>query len=184
MAYESSVQPNLLLAKKLNTFAWIITVVVTALVVGMRYIKLDLPEGVDFSFLPGFHSSINALTAVVLIYAFIQIKKKQVERHRNAIMIAVVLSVLFLLSYVLYHITNDPVLFGGEGTIRYIYFFLLITHVILAAVIFPFILFTLIRAYTGQIAKHRKMARWVFPIWLYVAITGPICYLMLMPYYN
>jgi putative membrane protein len=92
-------------------------------------------------------------------------------------------SALFLLSYVLYHFTTPETRFGGEGVIRYIYFFILITHIILAALTLPFILLTFNRAYTDQFDRHRKMARWVFPLWLYVAVTGPICYLMLKPYY-
>ena len=100
-----------------------------------------------------------------------------------AIYAAFGLSVAFLLCYVVYHFTTPATLYGGEGAIRTVYFFLLITHVVLAAGSFPFILFTFIRAYTNQIDQHKKMARWVFPIWLYVAVTGPICYFMLLPYY-
>ena len=174
-------QPNLVLAKKLNIAAWIASVVVLLLVGGMRQIKLDVP--VDFSFLPPFHATLNALAAVALIAALYFIKNKNIQAHRKSIYVAMGLSILFLLSYVTYHITTPETKFGGEGTIRYIYFFLLITHVILAAVILPFILFTFIRAYTGQIDRHRAMARWVYPLWLYVAISGPVCYLMLRPYY-
>lgn len=172
--------PNLRLARKLNIAAGVISAVVLAVVVFMR--EISLPLG-DFSFLPPFHSTVNALTAVVLIYSVIQIKRGNVKAHRNANMLALALSVVFLLSYVLYHITTESVRYGGEGALRYIYFFLLISHIVLSAIILPFILFTFIRAYTNQIEKHKKMARWVFPLWLYVAITGPICYLMLMPYY-
>lgn len=172
---------NISLANRLNRAAYIISTLVLLLVVFMRYIHLD--TGIDFSFLPPFHATLNGITAIVLVIAYYYIRKGRVEAHKKAIYTAIVLSVLFLLSYVLYHITTPPALYGGEGAARYVYFFLLITHVILAAVIFPFILFTFIRAYTGQFEKHKKMARWVFPIWLYVAITGPVCYLMLMPYY-
>jgi len=174
-------QPNLPLAKKLNTAAWIVSAVVLLLVGGMRRIKIDV--GIDFSFLPPFHATLNALAAVALMAALYFVKNKNIEAHQKSIYAAMVLSILFLLSYVTYHITTPETRFGGEGTIRYIYFALLITHVILAAGILPFILFTFIRAYTGQIEKHRKMAKWVFPLWLYVAISGPICYLMLRPYY-
>lgn len=172
---------NLALAKKLNIWAWIITVVVLLLVGGMRQIKIDF--GIDFSFLPAVYSTLNAVTAVLLIIAFLQIKKKNVEQHQKLMTAALFTSVLFLLGYVLYHITTPETKFGGEGMIRTVYFFLLITHIILAAVILPFILFTFIRGYTGQVARHRKMAKWVFPLWLYVAITGPVLYLMLRPYY-
>ena len=174
---------DLRLAKKLKIWAWIITVAVLALVFLMRYVKIPLPEGVSFSFLPPFHAALNAITAVVLIIAFRFIKQKKVEQHKKAIYVAIACSVGFLLSYVLYHFTTEATLYGGEGIMRTIYFILLITHVVLAAAIFPFILFTFIRAYTNQFDEHKKMARWVFPIWLYVAISGPICYLMLLPYY-
>lgn len=177
-----STAANLALAKKLNRIAWIVSAVLVLFIGAMRRIKID--TDIDFSFLPPFHASVNALTAVVLLIAFYYIKQKNITAHRNAIYLAFALSVVFLLSYVLYHITSEPTLYGGEGTMRYIYFFLLITHVVLAAVILPFTLFTFIRAYTGQIERHRKMAKWVYPLWLYVAVTGPICYLMLMPYYN
>lgn len=172
---------NIRLEKRLNRLAYLVSAVVLLLVMMMRKIKLDV--GIDFSFLPPVHASLNALAAVILVVAYVFIRKKNVQAHRRAIYAAMVCSALFLLSYVLYHFTTPETRFGGEGVIRYIYFFILITHVILAAVILPFILLTFNRAYTAQYERHRKMARWVFPLWLYVAITGPICYLMLKPYY-
>jgi len=176
-------EADLKLAKTLRIWTWVITVAVLFLVGLMRQVKIPLPEGVSFSFLPPIHASLNALTAVVLIFAFRFIKQKKVEQHRKSIYLAFALSVGFLLSYVLYHFTTPETLYGGEGFMRTLYFILLISHIVLAAGIFPFILFTFIRAYTNQIDQHKKMARWVFPFWLYVAITGPICYLMLLPYY-
>jgi putative membrane protein len=173
--------PNIALEKKLNKWAYVVSAAVLLLVGLMRQYKFDL--GVDFSFLPPFHASLNAVTAVILLIAFWHIKNGRVEQHRKAIYLAMATSALFLLSYVLYHFTTPETKYGGEGTMRMIYFFLLITHVILAAVILPFVLFTFTRAYTNQFERHKKMARWVFPLWLYVAITGPICYLMLKPYY-
>ncbi|MCL4157717.1 UNVERIFIED_CONTAM: hypothetical protein GTU68_034633 [Idotea baltica] len=104
--------------------------------------------------------------------------------HRKLMTTAMLLSALFLLSYVVYHFTTPETKFCGEGAIRMVYFFFLITHIILAAAILPFILFTYIRAYTNQFEKHVKLARWVFPLWLYVAVTGPILFLMLSPCYN
>lgn len=172
---------NLRLEKRLNLLAYVVSAVVLILVMMMRRIKVDV--GIDFSFLPPVHASLNALAAVILVFAYMFIRKKNVQAHRRAIYAAMVCSALFLLSYVLYHFTTPETRFGGEGTIRYVYFFILITHVVLAAVILPFILLTFNRAYTAQYERHRKMARWVFPLWLYVAITGPICYLMLRPYY-
>lgn len=176
-------EQNIQLAKRMNTGAWIITIAVLLLVGLMRRVKISLPAGWDFSFLPPFHATLNALTAVVLLTAFYYIKQKNVMMHRRMIYIAMGLSVLFLLSYVAYHFTTPETKFGGVGVIRYVYYTLLISHITLAGLTLPFILFTFIRAYTNQIERHRKMARWVFPLWLYVAVTGPICYLMLLPYY-
>ncbi len=175
-------QPNVALEKKLNVVALIVSAVVLALVVLMRSVKIDV--GIDFSFLPPFHAMLNALTAITLLFALYFIKSKNVKSHRKSIYVAMSLSVLFLLSYVVYHFTTPDTKFGGVGTIRTVYFVLLITHITLAALTLPFILLTFIRAYTNQFERHKKMARWLFPFWLYVALTGPICYLMLMPYYK
>ncbi|MCB0676639.1 MAG: DUF420 domain-containing protein [Saprospiraceae bacterium] len=183
--------------KKLNTAAWIVSALVLFLVALMRELKIPLPEGVDFGFLPPFHATVNAITALVLLAALYFIKQKNIERHRQMIFLALGLSVVFLLSYVTYHITTPETLYGdadGNGVLspeelaavggtRTLYLVVLLTHIALAAVGFPFILFTFVRGYTMQVEKHRRMARWVYPVWLYVAITGPVCYLMLMPYY-
>lgn len=179
MAMQNS--PNIALAKKLNIAAYIITAIVLFLVSIMHKVHID--PVMDFTFLPAVYSTFNALTAIVLIYAFIQIKKKNVEKHRKAIYVAMVFSAIFLLGYVVYHIHYPDTKFCGVGAIRYVYFPMLILHIILAALIFPFILFTFIRAYTGQYDRHRKMARWVFPLWLFVAVSGPILYLMIRPCY-
>ncbi|MGB6219773.1 DUF420 domain-containing protein [Haloferula sp.] len=174
---------NEVLYRKLRVVAWVLTVVVLGLVAVMQKVRIPLPEGWDTSMLPPFHAGVNAAGAVVLILALVFIKQGKVAAHRAAMLTAMGLSVLFLLSYVAYHMTNDPTRYTGEGPMRTVYFFLLITHIISAAVSFPFILFTLVAALTNRFAAHRRMARWVFPLWLYVAITGPVCYLMLRPYY-
>lgn len=186
---------NIALEKKLNITAYVVSVVVLLLVGLMRRIKIDL--GIDFSFLPPVHSTLNAMTAVALVVALYFIKNKQVENHRRAIYAAMAFSALFLLSYVLYHFTSPEIKYGDlnhdgllspeelaavAGT-RTLYLIVLLTHIVLAAVILPFILLTFNRAYTNQFDRHKRMARWVYPLWLYVAITGPVCYLMLKPYY-
>ena len=169
--------------KRLNKVAWTITAVILITVSSMRRVKIE--TDFDFSFLPVVHSSLNILTALVLILAFYYIRvKKDMYRHRNTIYVALVLSALFLLSYVLYHFTNDEVVFCKQGAIRYIYFFFLISHIVLAVIVLPLVLFTFNRAFTGQYSRHRKMARWVFPIWLYVAISGPVCFILLWPCYK
>ncbi len=183
-ASQQSNEPNLDLAKRLNVVAWILTVAVLSLVAAMRKIEIRLPDGIDMSFLPAVHASLNSLVAIFLVIGLIMIKQKNVTAHKRAISAAMICSILFLLCYVSYHFTTPETKFGGTGTIRTIYLLLLVSHIILAAVSFPFILFTWIYGFTNQVQKHRKMAKYVFPVWLYVAITGPICYLMLRPYYG
>jgi putative membrane protein len=183
------------LERKMNRVAWALSAVVLLLVGLMR--KVRIPTSINFGFLPPFHATLNALTAVTLVAALVFIKQKQIARHRAAIYASIGLSVLFLLSYVVYHFTSAEVLYGDldhsgildaaeraavSGT-RPFYLVLLISHITLAGLILPFILFTFNRAFTGQYARHKAMARWVFPVWLYVAVTGPLCYLMLRPFY-
>ncbi len=174
---------NVQLAKKLNWLAVVITVVVLALVGMMRRPEFKIQTDIDFGFLPPFHATLNTLVAIALLFAFYFIKNKNVEAHRRSIYVAMGLSALFLLSYVVYHFTTEETRYCFEGFSRKVYFFFLITHVVLAGAMLPFILLTFIRAYTGQFEKHRKMAKWVFPLWFYVAVTGPVCYLMLRPCY-
>jgi len=185
------------LAEKLRIGAWILTAAILVLVGLMRRIKIPLPESVDLSFLPPFHAAVNALAAVVLVIAFIAVIKGRIVLHRRMIMTAMFLSVLFLLSYVAYHFTSNEVKFGDAnldgivdqaelskvGGMRTVYLILLASHIILAAVSLPFILFTFIAGWTNRFSAHKRLAKWVFPIWLYVAVTGPVCYLMLRPYY-
>ncbi|MEP7126805.1 MAG: DUF420 domain-containing protein [Byssovorax sp.] len=183
------------LERKMNRIAWVLSAVVLLLVGLMRAVRI--PSPIDFSFLPPIHATLNALTAVTLVAALVFIKKKQIARHRAAIYASIGLSILFLLSYVVYHFTSVEVRYGdvdhngivdaaeraAVGGMRPVYLVLLISHITLAGVILPFILFTFNRAFTGQYARHKAMARWVFPVWLYVAVTGPLCYLMLRPFY-
>ncbi len=185
------------LAKKLGIAAWVLTAAILGLVGLMRQVKIALPEGVSLSFLPPFHAAVNAAAAVVLVIALIAVLKGRIALHRRMILTAMVLSVLFLLSYVAYHFTSNEVKFGdlnldgvvdpaeraSVGGMRTVYLLLLASHIILAAVSLPFILFTFIAGWTNRFAAHKRLARWVFPLWLYVAVTGPVCYLMLRPYY-
>lgn len=177
-------EPNLALAKKLNLAVYAVSFVVLLLVGMMRRIKFELPEGYDLSFLPGVHALLNTSVAILLVLALIAIKRKSIAGHRNCINLAMLCSAAFLLCYVTYHFTTEETKFGGEGMVWYVYIGLLASHIILAAVSFPFILYTWVLGYTRQFARHRKFAKLVFPVWLYVAITGPICYLMLRPYYE
>lgn len=174
--------PNDALAKKLTTMSLVVSAVVLILVGLMRRVKIDV--GIDFSFIPPLSAIFNTLVALCLIMALYFVKSKQIERHKKAIFGAMTFSALFLIGYVLYHFTTVETTYCKEGFIKTVYYFLLISHIILAGISLPFILLTFTRGFTYQVEKHKKMARWVFPIWLYVAITGPLCYLMLQPCYQ
>lgn len=139
--------------------------------------------GLDVGTFPFFHAIINASTTVLLLTGFVLIKRRNKKAHKMVMITAFALSCVFLLSYVLSKISNDPIPYGGQGTLRYIYFFILITHIVLSAIIVPLVLFTMWRGLTKQFDKHRKVARWTFPIWLYVSITGVLVYLFMLPYY-
>ncbi len=168
------------LAKKLIPISYVVSVVVIGLIAIMGVFKIETE--VDFSGLPLFHSIMNSCTFVLLLIALYFIKKGNVEAHKNTMILAMVASAIFLVSYVLYHITEPPTRYGGQGPLRTIYFIILNTHILLAGVVFPFILISFIRGISYQIEKHKKLVRWVFPVWLYVTLTGPILYLMLSPY--
>jgi putative membrane protein len=171
--------------KKLRVAAWISTALVLILVGLMRRpeMHIALPEGVSLSFLPLVHACLNSLVAVALVAALVFIKNGNVAMHGRMMTIAMMLSALFLLCYVAYHFTSSETRFGGTGVARSLYFSLLITHIAFAAISFPMILFTYLAGWAGRREAHKKLAKWTFPIWLYVAVTGPLCYLMLRPYY-
>ena len=171
------------LSRKLGIAAWILSAVVLLLVVVMQKVRIPLPDGWSTAMLPPIHAAVNAAGAVVLLFGLIFVKLGNIRLHRAMMVAAMGLSVLFLLSYVAYHITNDPTRYPADAPMRALYLLLLITHIILAAVSLPFILFTFIAGWTNRFTAHRKLARWVYPMWLYVAITGPVCYWMLRPYY-
>lgn len=141
-------------------------------------------EGYDTSFLPPIYASMNALTALFLVLGVIAIKNKKVSTHRKLMSAAIVFSALFLVLYVIYHATSTSTSFGGEGWIRPVYYFLLISHILLSIVIIPLVLFTYVRALAERFDRHRKLARITFPIWLYVAVSGVLVYLLISPYYG
>lgn len=141
-------------------------------------------EGYDFSFLPPIYASINGLTAILLVVAVLSIKGGNRVMHERIMKTCIGLSGLFLIMYVLYHMTSDSTTYGGEGVLRYFYYFILITHIVLSVAVVPFVLFTFGRALSGNFPRHKALARFTFPIWLYVAITGVIVYLMISPYYQ
>lgn len=138
---------------------------------------------IDFSSLPFFHAVLNGSTAILIFIGFIFIKNNNSKMHRVSMLSAFILSSVFLLSYVISKITNDPVPFGGEGNIRYVYFFILISHILLSIPVLPLALLSIYRGMTGEIDKHKRIVKWTFPIWMYVAVTGVLVYVMMSPYY-
>ncbi len=167
--------------KKLSRLIIALSVVIPLAVAILFGVRI---EGVDLSFLPPVYAGINGLTAVILIFALIAIKNKKIQLHQNLMTACLGLSAAFLVMYVLYHMTSDSTSYGGEGAIRYIYYFILISHIILSIAVVPLVLFTYLRASLGQFDRHRKLARITFPVWLYVAVTGVIVYFMISPYYG
>lgn len=144
--------------------------------------KVDKIEGVDLSILPPIYATINGITAVVLIGALIAIKKKNMQLHRALIRFALLLSLLFLASYVAYHMTSDPTPYGG--TQKTLYFAILVSHIILSVAVVPLVLFTYLFAWQGNYERHKKWTKITWPLWMYVAITGVVVYAMISPYYS
>lgn len=144
---------------------------------------IKIPNIEPLSFLPPIYATINGITAIVLVGAVVSIKKGNRALHERLMKFALVLSTLFLVLYVAYHMTSDSTVFGGEGATKFIYYFILITHIILSVGIIPLVLITYVRAISKHFVNHKKIARITFPLWLYVAVTGVIVYLMISPYY-
>lgn len=167
--------------QRLRALVWVVTGFVLLLVGMMRRpeFHIALPSGVSLAFLPAVHAVLNSLVAICLVFAIISIKKGNIPRHRRFVTTAMILSGLFLLGYVAYHFTSTETKYTGTGWIRPVYFTLLISHIALAAVSFPFILLAYLAGWADRRAAHRKLVRFVFPMWLYVAVTGPVVYLML-----
>lgn len=168
--------------KKYNKWIVILSVVIPVIVAVLFGVKI--PNVEPLRFLPPIYASINAFTALVLMVAFWAIKNKKIKLHEGLMKFAIVLSAAFLLMYIAYHMTSDSTKFGGEGNIKYIYYFILLTHIVLSIIIIPFVLITYVRAITKSFERHKKIARVTFPLWLYVAVSGVIVYLMISPYYT
>ena len=167
--------------KQYKRLITIVSVIIPIAVAALFRIKL--PNVAPLSFLPPIYATVNAITAVLLVISVIAIKKGNRNLHEQLNKAALICSALFLVMYVAYHMTSDSTVFGGEGTIKYVYYFILITHIILSVIIIPFVLFTYMRAQLGNFPQHKKLAKITFPLWLYVAVTGVIVYLMISPYY-
>ena len=162
---------------------WIKIVSVLIPVVVAILFTVRIPNVESLSVLPPIYASINALTALLLVLALRAIKSGKRSLHERLMKTCIALSLIFLVMYIAYHMTSDPTPFGGEGFIAYVYYFILISHIILSIVLIPMVLTSYVRAIQSQFDSHKKIAKITFPIWLYVAVTGVVVYLMISPYY-
>jgi putative membrane protein len=177
----ASIKKNDSLAKGL---IYILSFVVFAAVVLLKKIQLDISVGFDIHIFAKINAVINSAVSILLFLGLVSVKNGKYLLHKRMMGSAILLSTLFLVSYICHHLLAGDTPYGGEGFIRYVYFFILITHIILAAVILPFILFTSYRALVAEWPTHRKLAKLTWPIWFYVSVTGVLVYLMISPYYQ
>ena len=159
------------------------SIIVFVAVVFLSKIKLELELPFNVHLFAQINAAINTAVSFLLLVGLLAVKRGRYALHKKVMMTSMVLSFLFLVSYICHHLLSDSTVFGGEGTIRYVYYFILITHIILAAIILPFILFTSYRALVAEWTAHKKLARITWPIWFYVSVTGVIVYLLISPYY-
>ncbi len=192
---QASIQKN---DKKAYWLISIFSVVVFAAVVALGKLKFNIPVSFDVHIFAKINALLNSGVALLLIAALWAVKSKKYSLHKKMMMTAMILSILFLVSYIAHHLLAGDTRFGDinhdgiitddektqSGTMRYLYFLLLITHITLATFILPIILLTAYRGLTGEWEKHRKLAKYTWPLWLYVAITGPVVYWMINPYYS
>lgn len=162
----------------------VLSVAIPVVVAMLFYMPKEGSSQVDVSFLPTLHAILNSLTAVALVIGYYSIKKGNRKSHRNAMIVAFGLSSIFLVSYVTYHFLGERTIYGGEGLLKGIYYFILLTHIILAVIIVPLVLLSMYFGITEQYVRHRRISRWTFPTWLYVAVTGVLVYIMISPYYS
>jgi len=169
---------------KIIIYSLSIVVFLTVVILDRLRQKPEWPFELNIHYFATLNAFINGTVFILLILAVIAVKNKKYQLHKNIMLLAVVLSSLFLIGYILHHLFAGSTIYGGDGTSKLIYYILLLTHIPLAGIILPFILFTVYRGLTGEYTKHKKIAKWTFPIWLYVALSGVLVYLMISPYYN
>ncbi len=167
-------------SKKYNRLIIALSIAIPVVVASLFSVKLDIEIPI---FLPPIYTTINGFTALLLIVAVWAIKNKKRILHERLIKVAVFCSLVFLVLYLAYHMTSDSTKYGGEGLIKYVYFSVLLTHILLSIVVIPFVLITYVKAITNNFEKHKKIAKYTFPLWLYVAVSGVVVYLMISPYY-
>ena len=166
--------------KNINKAIWIIGIVIPLVVIALFQVQIPY----SLPFLPYINAVINSITLICILAAFYYILKKKRKIHERLMTTALILSILFLISYLIYHAGTEESKFGGEGTIRYVYFFLLITHILLSSIIVPLVLITFIRARLEEFDKHKRIARITFVLWTYVLISGLAVFFMIEPYYG
>jgi putative membrane protein len=170
--------------KKARVLIYTFSVVVFAAVIVLSRVKLDIDPGFDVHLFALANAVINSVVAVLLVAGLITIKQKDHRAHRQIMLFAIALSVLFLVSYICHHLLAGETKFGGEGFAKTIYYIILFTHIPLAAIVLPFILFTAYRALIGEYEQHKKIVRVTWPLWFYVAVSGVVVYFMISPYYQ
>jgi putative membrane protein len=177
----ATIRKNDKLAKSL---IWIFSLVIFFTITVLGRVKINVDLGFDTHLFAKANAFINASVSILLVLGMIAVKRRSYLMHKRFMFAALILSVIFLLSYVCHHLFTGETKYGGEGVLRGVYFFILLTHIFLAAIILPFVLFTSYRALIAEWPAHRKIARITWPIWLYVSVTGVIVYLMISPYYT
>ena len=170
--------------KKAKTLIFSFSVIVFAAIVFLGRAKLNIKVGFDAHIFAAINAVINSIVTLLLLAGFFAVKSKKYLLHKRIMITAIILSSLFLISYICHHLLAGETKFGGTRTIRYVYYFILGTHVVLAGIILPLILFTAYRALIGEYAKHKKLVRITWPVWFYVAVTGVAVYWMISPYYR
>lgn len=186
MSKETNLSSEDTKQRNYNPLIWTLSVIAVVLILGINYIPRSTTgtiAGMDLTVLPLLNAILNGFAFIFLILALVMIKKKNIKAHRNFILAAFTATMLFLVSYLTYHAMAGSTSFGGDGLMKMAYYFVLITHIILSTALLPLSLFTLAKGLNMQVAKHRKIARWTMPIWLYVSLTGVLVYLMISPYY-
>ncbi len=172
---------NSSIEQKYNKWIILLSIVIPLVVAALFVVKI--PNATPLPFLPPIYASINGITAVLLVIAVRAVKNGKRKLHENLMKCAIGCSLLFLLMYIAYHMTTPSTKFGGEGSIKYVYYFILLTHILLSIAIIPLVLITYVRALAERFDRHKKIAKVTFPLWLYVAVTGVVVYLMISPYY-
>ncbi len=169
--------------KKANWLILSFSIVVFLIIAALGRVHLQVDLGFDVHVFALANAVINSIVAVLLVAALVFVKKGNYELHKKIMLFAMVLSILFLVSYICHHLFAGDTKFGGSGGLKTFYYVILLTHIPLAGIILPFILFTAYRGLVGEYARHKKIARITWPLWLYVAITGPVIYILISPYY-